>query len=962
MKKNHNFRLCTALFALLVMFAVLFAACGDLFDGGEDHNAQAPIITRQPDDTGQVVQYMPGEPIPVLSVEAVSPDNGQLSYQWYKNSLESYDGGKAIRNAAENSYTPNPTDDITSYWVVITNTNTTVIGRKTASTRSAMVILKNREALPHLTNAAKPVIITQPERAIYHPGDEPAVLIITAESSDGGILSYQWYKNAADSYDGGEAIPDADAVSYTPVIPASVAADETTYYWVVVTNTNEAATGVKTAEEKSVIAAVTVTNQAIVNAETPVIDTEPADAEFEEDAITALTVGANVQDGGVLSYQWYTNTENNTTGGSVITGATSAEYTPVIPAGITADTIVYYYVEVTNTNNAVNGNNKTASVKSRAAKITFKAPPQLPLKYQAQGGSFSGTYASGQTVTATLSGAAAVSSSNGLDVVDIGSGYIDLGNVVGNELKKLETWSLEMYVYVPASSYPDSGDGANIFTIGKENGPAVYSPVKDARFRISPNNGGTWGTNVEYTSGVDGYWPNISGSWKHLLFTLGVNTQSNAGELSVFENGRLAMYGPVEESARYDYRTTAFDELDYAYLGKSGKWVTSNNILTDARFYQFNVYAGAKQPAEILSVAELSAKLFVLNGAAPQLTDFTFTAVSGLAEGDANVAPGAVVGSFSKPLGGVGNVSYSLAAGTGDGDNGKFTIQGKELKVAAGTVLTYGKKYIRVKAVDAAGATFEKQCEITVAGNFGPLKLWYQFGADSVTGSSVADETGGFTGTLKNSASVSTENGVPVLVLGSGGTDYFDLSAAAGDLLSDDTGVTISAYVKADTGILTSTTFNEKAFWCFMSSATISNSVSAIWFYVKQTLTEIEVDYSRKGWSGWGNAIDTRYGTYGSGNFTENAWHHILYTRQDAADAIWVDGTKIAGRDDIATTLTELKNGRTLAYNYLGKLPDNNRYLKNTMYADFRIYNKVLTDTEIAALYNSSILNALKGN
>ncbi|WP_212758681.1 hypothetical protein, partial [Paenibacillus sinopodophylli] len=67
--------------------------------------------------------------------------------------------------------------------------------------------------------------------------------------------------------------------------------------------------------------------------------------------MATLSVAASVSDGGVLSYQWYSNGSNSTSGGTLVSGAISASYNaPTATAGTR-----YYYVVVTNTNASVNG-------------------------------------------------------------------------------------------------------------------------------------------------------------------------------------------------------------------------------------------------------------------------------------------------------------------------------------------------------------------------------------------------------------------------------------------------------------------------------------------------------------------------------------------------------------------------------------------------------------------------------
>ncbi|MGR6907175.1 discoidin domain-containing protein, partial [Lysinibacillus sp. BSL11] len=91
----------------------------------------------------------------------------------------------------------------------------------------------------------------------------------------------------------------------------------------------------------------------IVDAETPAIGTQPVGTAVNQGATSpTLSVGASVNDGGILSYQWYSNTTNSPSGGTPISGATNASYAaPTSTVGT-----MYYYVVVTNTNSGVSGN------------------------------------------------------------------------------------------------------------------------------------------------------------------------------------------------------------------------------------------------------------------------------------------------------------------------------------------------------------------------------------------------------------------------------------------------------------------------------------------------------------------------------------------------------------------------------------------------------------------------------
>ena len=75
------------------------------------------------------------------------------------------------------------------------------------------------------------------------------------------------------------------------------------------------------------------------------INSSPTSAVYAYGAsATALSVGATQNDGGTLNYQWYRNTINSTTGGTAISGATYASYTP--STTLAAEDASFYYCVV----------------------------------------------------------------------------------------------------------------------------------------------------------------------------------------------------------------------------------------------------------------------------------------------------------------------------------------------------------------------------------------------------------------------------------------------------------------------------------------------------------------------------------------------------------------------------------------------------------------------------------------
>ncbi len=105
------------------------------------------------------------------------------------------------------------------------------------------------------TNAEPPSIDQQPMSSIYVQNETVlADLTVWAFSTDGGALSYQWYSNTTNSTVGGTPVAGLTSNWFTP----STATVGTTYYYCVVTNTNDKATTNKTATTTSDIAAITV--------------------------------------------------------------------------------------------------------------------------------------------------------------------------------------------------------------------------------------------------------------------------------------------------------------------------------------------------------------------------------------------------------------------------------------------------------------------------------------------------------------------------------------------------------------------------------------------------------------------------------------------------------------------------------------------------------------------------------
>jgi len=218
-----------------------------------------------------------------------------------------------------------------------------------------------------ITNAQRPAILNQPGNSSALVGGS-ITLSVTAEVADNGTVSYQWFSNTADRNTGGTLINGATSRTFAP----PTTREGTTFYYVVVTNTNENVSGVTIASTVSNTARVDINPPD--NARTPVITSQPeAETAVLNDRVTLFVI-ANADDNGSIGYQWFRNEIAVNSGGTPVSGATGNVFVPP------TDTVgvIYYYVVVTNTNANASGT-RTASVTSHAVAVDVITTPGAPI-------------------------------------------------------------------------------------------------------------------------------------------------------------------------------------------------------------------------------------------------------------------------------------------------------------------------------------------------------------------------------------------------------------------------------------------------------------------------------------------------------------------------------------------------------------------------------------------------------
>ena len=270
--------------------------------------SNGPSITTPPLATQTIC--VGGTISPALTV-SISGGSGNPLYQWYTVSGSTY---LPITNATTGSYTPPVFNTAGNYnYAVLVNQSSG--GCSTGYSTNATVVVV---ADPTLSAPATPTSYCQ------NAGNVTA-LSVTASGGNNTAYSYQWYSNSVASTTNSTLIPNATNSTYTP----SVSSTGTLYYYCVVTQ----GTGIGCSFASS-FANVTVTSG-------PNITTQPLATQTLciGGTVSALNVVFSGGSGGA-TYQWYSNSTNSTSNGTLITGATAATFTPLVS---NSQGLYYYY-------------------------------------------------------------------------------------------------------------------------------------------------------------------------------------------------------------------------------------------------------------------------------------------------------------------------------------------------------------------------------------------------------------------------------------------------------------------------------------------------------------------------------------------------------------------------------------------------------------------------------------------
>ena len=320
MKKEMKRKLIWVLTAIFVT-GLLFTACPN--EGSKKVNPEEiPEIDPEASSLNdQTVDQ--GVQADLLKVEVVQTENSNnYNFQWYSNTVNSNTGGTVIQDQTSRSYRPPTTVPGIFYYYV----KVSYMDEETENTTTSDVVTITVIEIPVIVMASSSL-----NDAVYIFNTEAAILTVAvSEGPNHASYTYQWYSNTVNSNTGGTVITDAIAKSFTPPTN-TISTDTTFYYYVVVTY----------GEKQAVSRAVKIQ----VNFEIPVINSTSQlnNAMYVKNAeAAALTVvPVTTLNSANYTYQWFSNNENSTEGGTPITNTT----TTLIPVTDTEGKF-YYYVEV----------------------------------------------------------------------------------------------------------------------------------------------------------------------------------------------------------------------------------------------------------------------------------------------------------------------------------------------------------------------------------------------------------------------------------------------------------------------------------------------------------------------------------------------------------------------------------------------------------------------------------------
>ena len=214
--------------------------------------------------------------------------------------------------------------------------------------------------------------------------------------------------------------------------------------------------------------------------------------------------------------------------------------------------------------------------------------------------------------------------------------------------------------------------------------------------------------------------------------------------------------------------------------------------------------------------------------------------------------------------------------------------------------------------------------------------LVMHFDFENVSGKDVTDPVSGITAKVMNQAKVVEMGNRHVLELGNG-TGYMNMTKNAGTIVKELEDFTVSVYYRVDAAA--SLSGAGYFLWCFSQSAANTQTSAPYTAY------RLNAQRMATSTGGWGNEVGMEVGSESA----KGCWMHMLYRQSGQKGELFINGMHVTQ----ATNMPVLKNTLSAVpeYNWIGRAPfSDDSYLKQTLVADFRLYDVSISDAEVASL------------
>ena len=220
--------------------------------------------------------------------------------------------------------------------------------------------------------------------------------------------------------------------------------------------------------------------------------------------------------------------------------------------------------------------------------------------------------------------------------------------------------------------------------------------------------------------------------------------------------------------------------------------------------------------------------------------------------------------------------------------------------------------------------------------------LIMQFDFSNVQGSNVTDPISGITAKTVGAASIIKMGQYSVLDLGNA-SGYLDMTATAGTLLRSHDDYSVSVYYRLSEDA--SLSGNGYFLWAFSTSSAVGATDG------KYTAYRLNAQRFATSKGGYQNESGIEKGSASE----KGKWIHVAYTESNGTGKLYIGGTLIGTKTGMPKNSTNFGTA-SVSYCWLGRAPftaDN--YLRQTLVADFRIYDTALTEAKVKTLATETL-------